>query len=29
MFELIDRGASTDGIADQLRVSVKTIETYR
>lgn len=29
VFELIGRGVSTAGIADQLGVSVKTIETYR
>ena len=29
VFELIGRGMSTAGIADQLGVSVKTIETYR
>jgi DNA-binding NarL/FixJ family response regulator len=29
VFELIARGVSTAGIADQLGVSVKTIETYR
>jgi DNA-binding NarL/FixJ family response regulator len=29
VFELIGRGLSTAGIADRLRVSVKTIETYR
>ena len=29
MFELIGRGVSTAGIAQQLGLSVKTIETYR
>jgi len=29
VFELIGRGLTTGGIADQLGVSVKTIETYR
>jgi DNA-binding NarL/FixJ family response regulator len=29
VFEMIGRGQSTAGIAEQLRVSVKTIETYR
>jgi DNA-binding NarL/FixJ family response regulator len=29
VFELIGRGMSTAGIADQLGISVKTIETYR
>jgi DNA-binding NarL/FixJ family response regulator len=29
VFELIGRGASTSQIAEQLQVSVKTIETYR
>jgi len=29
VFELIGRGLSTAGIADRLRVSVKTVETYR
>ena len=29
VFELLGRGMSTAGIADQLGVSVKTIETYR
>ena len=29
VFEMIGRGQSTAGIADQLHVSIKTIETYR
>lgn len=29
VFEMIGRGLSTAAIADQLRVSIKTIETYR
>lgn len=29
VFELVGRGVSTSDIADRLRVSVKTIETYR
>ena len=29
VFEMIGRGVSTAGIANQLGISVKTIETYR